>query len=178
MEYFKFKNQWNWADGLVSRDGKKREVLGWCWGVLILFTEELGVMVTSHYERVAFPYDSWCWMFVLCSCALCVSSLTKMPNWEDNKRRFLNFTFLQWLLGGINVSAIHKRERMLEEDLEQRSWLRKLTMLRHLVMDLKVWRRLEKSGWRWRFVNHGYMDWWGSLDEPEANARAERLSLN
>ena len=32
-----------------------------------------------------------------------------------------------------------------------------LTMLRCLVMDLKLW-RLEKSGWRWRFVNHGYMD--------------------
>ena len=38
-----------------------------------------------------------------------------------------------------------------------------LTMLRRLVMDLKVW-RLEESGWRWRFVNHGYMD------GPEENA--------
>ena len=35
---------------------------------------------------------------------------------------FLNFAFLQWLLGGINVSAIHKkRERILEEGLEGRS---------------------------------------------------------
>lgn len=26
MEYFKFKNQRDWADGLVSRDGKERGV--------------------------------------------------------------------------------------------------------------------------------------------------------
>lgn len=52
-------------------------------------------------------------------------------------------------------------------------------MLRHLVMDLKVW-RLEKSGWRWRFVNHGYMGIWymmGKLGWTRSKCRAEDWAL-
>ena len=156
--------------GLMDRLAgmEKREVLEWCLGVLILFTEELGVMVTSHCERIAFPYDSWCWTFVLCSCAMCMSSLTKMPisiyNWEDNQRKVFELCFSSVAAGWNKCFCYSQKER----ENTRRGFGREvmtlgLTMLRRLVMDLKVW-RLEESGWRWRFVNHGYMD------GPEENA--------
>lgn len=44
--YFGFRNQWDWADGLVLR-----EVLEWCLGVVALLTEELGEMVTPFINR-------------------------------------------------------------------------------------------------------------------------------